>query len=80
MCYYPPTMGNAAPAPRTMTDDEIKIERILDGMQMARDFSYMRESNGFRSGSRQAGILRGLMFSAIYELSNKRHKKEAHGG
>lgn len=74
-------MGNAT-TPREMSDDEIKVERILDGMQMARDFSYLRECNGFKSGSRQSGILRSLMFSAIYELSMKkgRKKAEAHGG
>lgn len=54
-----------------MTAAEIAAYRILDGMQASRDFHYLRETNGTRSGNKQMGYLQRVGMGS-YTIENER--------
>lgn len=58
-----------------MTEEQIKIERILDTMQASRDYHFLMSMNGHRCGSKQMRQLLRMQVSQIASSEKDQWKK-----
>ena len=62
-----------------MSDEAVKVERILDTMQAHRDYQELEEMNGKRCGGRQAWQLRGFQLTQVASCENRSKKQRRKG-